>query len=101
MLKKIFFAIFFIFSCNVLAQDLNAHSPKPAPVSRQQQAADKMKLKQQQKIQEEIELGQKRHIDLQAKNTKKMMKKSQRSAKRWNESRKEFFLKRWFTKKHH
>ena len=84
-----------------MAQDINAHSPKPAPVSRQQKAADKKKLKQQLKIQEEIELGQKSHLKLQEKNTRKMMKKSQRSAKRWNENRGEFFLKRWFTKKHH
>ena len=83
------------------AQDVDARSPKPNGGSSQQIKADKKKVKQQKTIAKGIEKGKKRHEKLQAKNTKKMMKQSKRKSKRWNENKKEFFLKRWFTRKHH
>lgn len=83
------------------SQDVDARSPKPNNGSSQQVKADKKKAKQQKEIAKGVEKGKKRHEKLQAKNTKKMMKKSKRKSKRWNENKREFFLKRWFTKKHH
>ena len=81
------------------SQDVDARSPKPNSGSSQQVKAEKKKAKQQKEIAKGIEKGKNRHEKLQAKNTKKMMKKSKRKSKRWNENKREFFLKRWFTKK--
>jgi hypothetical protein len=96
---------FFLMACIVLplraaAQDINARSPQPQPVSKQQRAAEKKKAKQRQKSDKAIEKGKKQHMKLQSKQTKKMMKKSKRKSKRWNEHRREFFLKRWFAPRH-
>ncbi len=82
------------------AQDINARSPKPITGSHQQQVADKKKIKQQIQIEKNTEKARKQHLKLQSKNTKKMMRKSNHSSKRWNENKNEFFLKRWFRKKH-
>ena len=92
---------FFVINVSLKAQDLNAHSPKQAVGSHQQQVADKKKLKLQEQIIENTEKSREQHMKLQAKNTKKMMKKSKRTSKRWNDNKNEFFLKRWFTKSHH
>ena len=99
---------FFIFMTLILivikipaqAQDINARSPKPSAGSHQQQVADKKKLKQQQQSVKNTEKGVNRHLKLQTKNTRKMIKKSKRSSKHWNDNKKEFFLKRWFRKNH-
>lgn len=106
---SVFKNTFFIFMTLILiivnfplqAQDINARSPKPSAGSHQQQVADKKKLKQQQQIAKNTEKGVKRHLKLQTKNTRKMIKKSKRSSKHWNDNKKEFFLKRWFRKNHH
>ena len=100
-LYKLIPLFFMLLSFSVKSQDVDARSPKTSGGSRQQQVAEKKKAKQQIKIQKGVEKGKERHLKLQAKNTKKMIKKSKRSSKRWNENKKEFFLKRWFTKKHH
>ena len=102
--KKLFIIIalfLFIINSPVKAQDINARSPKPSSGSHQQQVADKKKLKQQQQIAKNTEKGVKRHLKLQTKNTRKMIKKSKKSSKYWNDNKKEFFLKRWFRKNHH
>ena len=92
---------FFIIPFFSFSQDVDARSPKPNSGSSQQVKADKKKAKQQKEAAKGIEKGKKRHEMLQAKNTKKMMKASKKKSKRWNENKREFFLKRWFTKKHH
>ena len=92
---------FILLTVTLQAQDINAHSPQPAQGSSQQRAAEKKKLAQQKKIAKGNEEGKKRHLKLQAKNTKKMMRESKRKAKLRNENKREFFLKRWFTKSHH
>lgn len=97
---KLFSLFFFFMSFSLKAQDINAHSPKPIAGSHQQRDADKKKIKQQKKIEKNTEKARKQHLKLQSKNTKKMMRKSNHSSKRWNENKKEFFLKRWFRKKH-
>lgn len=106
ILKKTFFilmTLFFLLIKNNFskAQDINARSPQPSAGSHQQQVADKKKIKQQQQIAKNTEKGVKRHLKLQTKNTRKMIKKSKRSSKHWNDNKKEFFLKRWFRKNHH
>jgi len=85
----------------VLSQDLDAHSPKPAPGSHQQRAADLKKKKQEAKALKAEEKGRKQHMKIQSRQTRKMMKKSKHTSKQWNEGKREFFLKRWFRKKHH
>ena len=76
-----------LFSFSMKAQDLDAHSPKSAPGSHQQRAADKKKLKKQKQAEKDLEKARKQHIKLQAKNTKKMMKKSKRKAEKWNNNK--------------
>ena len=93
--------IFIIVNFPLQAQDINARSPHPSAGSHQQQLADKKKIKQQQQIAKNTEKGIKRHLKLQTKNTRKMIKKSKHSSKQWNDNKKEFFLKRWFRKNHH
>ncbi len=43
----------------------------------------------------------KRHASIQDKKTRKMMKKEYKKSRRLKENRKEFFLKRWFSKRRH
>lgn len=82
------------------AQDLDARSPQPAPVAKQQRAEEKKKIKQQKKIEHSIEKAKKQHLKNQSKNTRKMMRKSHHTSKKWNEDKKGFFLTRWMKKKH-
>jgi hypothetical protein len=98
------YVIIFILTCLpgvIHSQDIDARSPKSAPSTKQQKIAEKKKVKRQKQEVKAIEKGKKQHLKLQSKNTKKMMRKSKHKSKRWNEDRKEFFLKRWFRKKHH
>ena len=82
-------------------QDIDARSPHVNGGSSQQQKADKKKVEKKQLTEKAIEKGRKRNLNFQTKNTKKMMKKSKHSSSNWNANKREFFLKRWFTKKHH
>ena len=75
-LKILFFLVMLLMGKALHAQDLDARSPQPAPVGKQ-------------------------HLKNQSKNTRKMMRKSHHSSKRWNEDRKGFFLTRWMKKKNH
>ena len=70
------------------------------PVGREQKKAEKKKAKQAAELDKAIRKGKKQHEKLQSKQTKKMMKKSRKKSKRWNENRREFFLKRWFAPRH-
>jgi len=81
-----FLFLFFVFnSIFLMGQDLNARSPKPLAGSHQQQVADKKKAKKKKAMEADIKKGEKRHMKLQAKNTRKMMKKSKRTSKQWND----------------
>ena len=82
-------------------QDVDARSPHVNGGSSQQQKANKKKDDKKKLTEKAIEKGRKRHLKFQTKNTKKMMKKSKHSSSNWNANKREFFLKRWFTKKHH
>lgn len=100
-MKKLLTILFLFLTSVIFSQDIDSRSPKPYGGSKQQVAAEKKKAKNQVKNQKGIEKGKERHVKLQAKKTKKMMKKSKNKSKQWNENKKEFFLKRWFRKKHH
>ena len=83
------------------AQDIDAKSPKPdKKATKQQHKAEKKK--EQKKIQQENSEAQnlKESERLQTKEVRKRMKKSRRKADAFNNHRREFFLKRWFRKKH-
>ena len=71
--------IVFLFMMSLLqpmaAQDLDARSPKPMPLGREQKKADKKKAKQAAELDKAIRKGRKQHEKLQSKQTKKMMKK--------------------------
>lgn len=104
MMKKVKILLFIlmIFMGKALhAQDLDARSPQPAPVGKQQKAAEKKKEIKQKKFEKSVEKARKQHLKNQSKNTRKMMRKSHHSSKRWNEDRKGFFLTRWLRKKNH
>lgn len=45
---------------------------------------------------EAIEEGKERHKEIQSKRTKKDLKRLNRKSGRWNESKREFFLVRWY-----
>lgn len=61
-------------------------------MAKQQKAAEKKKAKQQKKIDQSIAKAKKQHLKNQSKNTRKMMRKSHHTSKRWNEDKKGFFL---------
>ncbi len=91
----------FVVPIKALSQDIDARSPHSNGGAPQQVKADKKKAAQAALKEKAIEKGRQRHMKLQSKNTKKMMKKSKHSSSNWNANKKEFFLKRWFRKKHH
>jgi hypothetical protein len=93
--------LWIVASVPVHAQDLDARSPKKSVSHGKQRKAEKVKEKQAKKLEKAIKIGKKRHMKLQKKNTKKMMRKSRHQSANFNHDRKEFFLKRWFRKKHH
>lgn len=75
---------------------------------REMSAKEEMRIRKQQKKEsrekrklEKLERKKvkKHHKRLQTKKVQKRMKKSQKTAVRNNENRREFFLKRWFSKK--
>jgi len=67
-------------------QDVNAHSPKPAPGSKQQSKADKKKAIQKKKIEKGDAKARKRQVKIQTRNTRKMMRKSKKKAKKFNDN---------------
>ncbi|MFN8165953.1 MAG: hypothetical protein U0X76_07245 [Bacteroidia bacterium] len=83
-----------------MAQDLDARSPQHKASTGKQADAEKKKAKQQKDFDKAVKKAKKQHEKLQTKNTRKMMRKSRHQPGRWDQDRKEFFLKRWFRKKH-
>lgn len=87
-------------SMEAVAQDLDARSPKKEASKGKQRRAEKKKAKQAKLLEKAIKKGRKRHMKIQSKSTKKMMRKSRKKSAGFNNDRKEFFMKRWFRKKH-
>ncbi|MBL0102497.1 MAG: hypothetical protein IPP51_01200 [Bacteroidetes bacterium] len=99
-LKALGIAILLSAPAVVHGQDVDARSPKPQVSSGKQAEAEKKKAKKAKQIEKSVEKAKKQHMKLQTKNTRKMMRKSRRSSGRWDQGKREFFLKRWFKKKH-
>ncbi len=100
LLVKTFFMLMLLYgTLTSSGQDVDARSPKTAASHGKQKDAEKKKEKQKKLLDKAIEKGRKRHEKLQTKNTKRMMRKSKKKAKMWNENKKGFFLTRWMHKK--
>ena len=105
-LRKITFLfplVFFLLLSAARAQDtkdVNARSPNPAAMSRQEKKAQKKKVKQKELAEKAIDKGRKRHEKIQTRDVRKRMKKSKHTAAANNANQREFFLKRWFQPKH-
>jgi hypothetical protein len=108
-LKKVLFVFsltIFLMGHNAFAQnpedtkDINSRAPNPKSMSRNERKAQEKKVKQKQLVDKAIDKGRKRHEKLQTKEVRKRMKKSKQTAAANNAHKREFFLKRWFTKKH-
>ena len=80
-------------------KDVNAHSPFSVPTSKQEKKAKKKKQQQKDLAEKAIEKGRKRHEKIQTRKVRKRMKQSKHTASLNNAHKKEFFLKRWFTRK--
>ncbi|MEI7594675.1 MAG: hypothetical protein WCK02_02925 [Bacteroidota bacterium] len=68
---------------------------KQDPADKQMKVLEK---KQRQKEKEELKIYRqaiKKHMKMQSKNTRKMMKRGYGTADRTNDNKREFFLKRW------
>jgi hypothetical protein len=98
-----FFAIALFLVSNMAwsqeTKDVNARSPNPGAMSRQEKKAQKTKVKQKEKLEMAIVKGRKRHEKIQSREVRKRMKKSKHRASLNNAHKREFFLKRWFTPK--
>ena len=81
-------------------KDENARSPHPARAKGKAKEAEKKKIQQKKLAEKAIEKGRKRHEKLQTRDVRKRMKKSKHTATANNAHKREFFLKRWFQKKH-
>lgn len=64
----------------------------------QREALKRQKEKEKEQMKKYQE-AVKRHASIQDKKTRKAMKKEYKKSRRLKENRKEFFLKRWFTKR--
>jgi len=70
------------------SQDIDAHSPKSSdPITKQQRAADKKKLKQRAKAEKDEAKLRKRAMKLQTKAVRKRMKKNRKKAEKWNQGK--------------
>lgn len=73
---------------------------KPVQTKREQRKASRKKWKEQRKQEKMHKKGvKKKQKQLQTKKTLKRMKKDKKKALRNNAHKREFFLKRWFSKK--
>ena len=97
------FFLFFGVHSAMAQETANGGKPdkqKPVQTKREQRRAARKKWKEQRK-QEKMEKKavKKKQKQLQTKKVQKRMKKDKRKAMRNNAHKREFFLKRWFSKK--
>lgn len=101
MLRKLFLVLLFIvpFALAADAQE-NAGQKQDSPAtSKVQRRAAKKKWKEKRlKEREEKKKIKQHHKRIQTKETRKKMRRDARKARRVNENKREFFLKRWFGK---
>lgn len=68
-------------------------------VDKRQEQLDKQEADKKKKAQQELEEKKKRHYEMQTKEVQKRIKKTQKRSKRYNDNKREFFVKRWFRKR--
>lgn len=100
-MKKVLLKGIILFFIGVLGSTAQAQSAKRADkmVQRRQEQLDKQKKEKEKEAYNELEIRKRKHFDMQTKKVQKRMKKSQKKSKRYNENRKEFFIKRWFSRR--
>src|ERR1700739_1880244 len=108
-LKRAPLLVFFVlFAALAHAQDPSASSANGGfddpnmqkPSTKQQKALAKKKKQRDKEAAKATKALLKQHMKDQSPATRKRMKQDAKEAKRNNEHKKEFFLKRWFRKKH-
>lgn len=101
--QVICFFLLFIFSpLSISAQDSgNSEQTQKVPKNRAQRKLAKQKWKEERaKKRDDKKMVKEHHKRLQTKKVNKRMKKNKKKSERVNENKREFFLKRWFRKKH-
>lgn len=100
MKKNILRGIVFIF-ISVISMNVHAQSQRRVEktVQRQKEKLEKDKQEKKKQNEKEMEAIKKAHFEMQTKDVQKRMKKNKRKSKRVNENKKQFFLKRWFSKR--
>lgn len=104
LLKGLPILLFFmLFAAVAHAQDPSASFDDPnmqKPDSKSQKALAKKKKQREKEAAKATKALLKQHMKDQSPETRKRMKQDAREAQRNNEHKREFFLKRWFRKKH-
>ena len=99
MLKRIFLLLLIIIPFTIAAQEPAGGGEKQSstPTTKAQRKSAKRKWKEQRlKKMEEKKKIKNHHKRIQTKEVRKKMRRDARKAKRVNEHKREFFLKRWF-----
>jgi hypothetical protein len=104
LVKRLPMLLFFIlFAALAHAQDPSATFDDPnmqKPDSKSQKALAKKKKQREKEANKATKALLKQHMKDQSPATRKRMKQDAKEAQRNNEHKREFFLKRWFRKKH-
>ena len=97
-MKKVLVRGIILFFMSVLGLNAQAQSAKRVEktIERRENQLSKQKQEKEKGANKEMEARKQRHNDLQTKKVQKRMKKSLKKAKKNNENRREFFIKRWF-----
>ena len=97
MKKIIIRGIVFLFM-SVMSMNLAAQSGKRVQkmVDKREEQLAKDKEAKKKEAEKQHEAKKKAHYDMQTKEVRKRMKKTQRKSRRNNDKKREFFIKRWF-----
>ncbi len=104
-LFKLFVCALFLFPLSSTGQEGAGGNPSKtsgtaAVNTRAERKKDRKKWKEQRRKEKlDRKVVKQHHKKLQTKKVRKRMKKDKRKANRTNENKREFFLKRWFSKK--
>lgn len=85
-----------LFPFIISAQETGAQQTLPKTRTEQKMAKKKWQKERKSKFEEKKRI--KNHDKIQTKAVRKKMKKNKRKSERINENKREFFLKRWFSK---
>jgi hypothetical protein len=97
---KCLFVLFLAAPVHIIAQEAPPKASAKPEGSRAKRKAERKKWKEQRKRDHaEAKAIKKHHKRIQTKETRATMRKNKRKANRVNQNKKEFFIKRWFSKK--